>query len=312
MKRKLLLWPLLSLFIVGCNGSDSPFADDEYQPIGMTPTHQIVRPINAEEEELLDDSFATTDMLLNSISMKAESRFFAKKALPNHITASTYDERISINYDWKRYENDVVVIEQDVLTQKLYTGSLISSMFNLAYYAALNDDDTEVTTTIDITDEGGDNVVTSNTSAYDQSTDYEQYFVSDLQDEIWDNVYDGYVGTTDNDLIAAIIVESSVTDIADAVQMDDGSRYIIETNNLFEAYFAKGVLDDEVTEYYYVSYARIYTENLIVSEAIPNIASESITYLSRPIVLAYNEQIISASIASNGNFVTSQIPEATV
>ena len=312
MKRKLLLWSLLSLFIVGCNGSDSPFADDEYQPIGMTPTHQIVRPMNAEEEELLDDSFATTDMLLNSISMKAESRFFAKKALPNHITASTYDERISINYDWKRYENDVVVIEQDVLSQKLYTGSLISSMFNLAYYAALNDDDTEVTTTIDITDEGGDNVVTSNTSAYDQSTDYEQYFVSDLQDEIWDNVYDGYVGTTDNDLIAAIIVESSVTDIADAVQMDDGSRYIIETNNLFEAYFAKGVLDDEVTEYYYVSYARIYTENLIVSEAIPNIASESITYLSRPIVLAYNEQIISASVASNGNFVTSQIPEATV
>ena len=312
MKRKLLLWSLLSLFIVGCNGSDSPFADDEYQPIGMTPTHQIVRPMNAEEEELLDDSFATTDMLLNSISMKAESRFFAKKALPNHITASTYDERISINYDWKRYENDVVVIEQDVLSQKLYTGSLISSMFNLAYYAALNDDDTEVTTTIDITDEGGDNVVTSNTSAYDQSTDYEQYFVSDLQDEIWDNVYDGYVGTTDNDLIAAIIVESSVTDIADAVQMDDGSRYIIETNNLFEAYFAKGVLDDEVTEYYYVSYARIYTENLIVSEAIPNIASESITYLSRPIVLAYNEQIISASVASNGNFLTSQIPEATV
>lgn len=312
MKRKILLWPLLSILLVGCNGSDSPFSNDEYVPIGLTPSQQIIRAMNGEEAELLNESVEETDIFLNSLSIISESRTYAKKALPNHITASTFDQRVSIKVDSKRYENDVMVITQDTLLQKLYTGTLINSSTQAAFYAAVSEDETEITTTADITNDSGNHVVTTNTTAYIEATDYEDYFVFDLGGQVWDNIFDGFIGITEDGSIAALVVETYASDLAGAVTMDDGSRYIVETNSIFEAYLKKGLLDDEVTEYYYVSYARSYVEILIISEAIPNIVTEPITYLKKPILLSYDELVINASTSTNGNFVTSQIPESMI
>ena len=312
MKVKFLLWPLFSLFLIGCNGQGSPFADDEYKPKGLTPTHQIVRALSQEEADLLANSVVVSDAYLTSANVTMESRSFGKKALPKHITASSCDERTSISLDGKRYENDVMVYSQTTLDQQLYTGTLVTNATNLNYYATLNQDKSEITTTIDITNEGGDRSVTSNASPYSDDTDYNDYFVFDFESQIWDEYGSGLIGVTNSGSLASITANTMVSDIAGAAVMDDGSRFIIETNSLLEICFLKGVLDDEVTEYYYVSYARSYVEYLIVSDEIPNVIGEPISYLSQPILLAYNEQVIQTSIATNGNFVTSQIPEPTL
>lgn len=311
MNRKILLLPMLSLFLVGCNGQNSPFDGDTYVAKGMTPSHKIVRNPTNEEKALYEDSRIVSDAYLSSVTQTYEQRLLPKKALPNHITATTCDERSSVTMISKRYDNNVRVLNLDIIEQSLYSGSVINSQSSTDYYLVVNDEETQITSTYDVTGNSGVRTVSADTASYDPATDYATNFNVSFEVGIWNKISSSGLRATADDLIAFIDIETTTTAVVDAYVAEDGSRFIIETNSLFEVYLAKGVDSDSDEEYYYLSYARQYSENLIISEEIPNIVSEPIAYLKKPVLLSYAEEIIVASVASNGNFVTSQIPEVT-
>ncbi|MFA5762631.1 MAG: hypothetical protein WC931_03525 [Bacilli bacterium] len=310
MKSKLILVPLLSFFLVGCNGG--PFANDEYKPKGLTPTHKIIRALSSEEADLFDDSIETSDIYLKSFSRSMEVRYFFKKALPNHLTAETYDYRESGYQAQKIYENDVVVFQNDVMQERIYQGSVVNLEAAIKIYGALNDEETEITLTHDIVETSGEHNVSVETLAYDPLSDYEAYFLINLEAIVWSNIGLCDIGMTQENTIAASFVTTFVTPIGSPYIADDGSKFIVETNMFFEAYFVKGVDEETEAEYFYLSYSRAYNEALIVSKEVPNIVSEPIEYLDRPILLAYQEEIINASTDSNRNFDKTMIPEPVV
>jgi|LSQX01.3.fsa_nt_gb hypothetical protein len=306
MNRKIILIPLLSLFLVGCDAG--PFANDEYKPKGMTPTHKIVRALTAEEVAIFDDSTAIADDYLKSFTRSTEMRIYHKKALPSHTTSATYDERASSLQSHKIYENGVFKTELSVENERIYEGSILNAEMNLAYYGVVNDDETEITTTLDLTDQSGEHTIENSTDPFDPITDYDFYFAIDLSTPVWSLIGLCTIGMTDAGLIAATFATNDVTPIGSVYVASDGSRFIVETNTFFEAYFAKGVDDETETEYYYLTQARSYEEKLIISNEVPNIADEPIEYLARPILLSFEEDIITASTATNNNFAIDSIP----
>ncbi|MFA5223024.1 MAG: hypothetical protein WC411_01680, partial [Bacilli bacterium] len=174
MNRKIILIPLLSLFLVGCDAG--PFANDEYKPKGMTPTHKIVRALTAEEVAIFDDSTAIADGYLKSFTRSTEMRIYHKKALPSHTTSATYDERASSLQSHKIYENGVFKTELSVENERIYEGSILNAEMNLAYYGVVNDDETEITTTLDLTDQSGEHTIENSTNPFDPIADYDFYF----------------------------------------------------------------------------------------------------------------------------------------
>lgn len=311
MNRKLYLLPMLSVFLVGCNGQNSPFDGDTYVAKGMAPTHKIIRAMTSEEQTLYEDSRIVSDVKITSLTDISEERVLPKKALPSHVTATTYDERSTMSMAFKRYENNAQVVNLEFISQYLYTGSIVTNISSLDYYVVVNDDETELTITADVTSTSGVRTVGATTSAYDPATDYESTFSITLETTVWDKIGSCVMGVTADGHIGAVDITTATTPLIEAYIAGDGSRYIIETNTIFEAYLSKGVDDDTDEEFYYVSYVRSYEEKLIISEAIPNIATEAIVYRDKPILLSFIEEVIVADIATNGNFVTSQVPEVT-
>lgn len=310
MNRKFVLVPLLSLFLVGCNGGE-PFANDEYKPKGMTPSHKIVRALNMDETALFDDSIGLTDIYLRSFTQTIEARIYEKKALPNHITSSTFDGRLSESMSHRIYENGVFKTEIRQENELIYQGSTMSSEAQAAYYGVLNEEETEISLTLDLTDESGEHVVAVSTEPYSAEDDYDDYFAIDFSASVWSEVGSCSIGMTEAGLLAATNTTSDVTPPGSEYVAPDGSEFILETNRLFEAYFAKGVDEDSEAEYYYLVSSRIYQENLIISYEVPNIADVAVTYRERPVLLAYQEVIINSSTATNNNFALDSIPAAT-
>ncbi|MFA5421992.1 MAG: hypothetical protein WC344_04355 [Bacilli bacterium] len=309
MKRNLLLWPAFCLFLVGCNGQNDSFLNDEYKPKGMAPTHKIVKALTDDEIAIFDASVVAADVYVTTANESYEHRDFEKKILASHATSATCDIRYSDTNVFKRYDNDIAVESFSFLYERVYTGTMVRSTYDDKSYSQASS--TEITLTLDMTDESLKRTVTSNTNPYNSETDYGEYFVTDLNPEVWSKIGDGIIGFADGGLIANIDVNTEVTPVNNGYLADDGSRFIVERNSIFEAYFTKAVDAETETAFYYPSYVRAYGESLILSEVVPNVATEPITYLKKPVLLNYEEFILTTSLASNGNFVSSDIPEPT-
>lgn len=308
MNRKVILLPLLSFFLLGCNGGE-PFANDEYKPKGMTPTHKIVRALSAAELDLFESSIATSDVYLKAYSETLEMRSYEKKALPNHATSSTYDERQSSYFAHKIYENGVFKTDGTQKFERIYQGSTVSAEREATRYGVLNKDASEIALTDDSIDFGGEHLTEVSTLPYVAEDNYDDYFAIDLSPSVWNAVGVCNIGMTSSGFLAATITETETTSLGNLFVASDGSKYIVETNTFFEAYLAKGVDEESEEEYYYVTSSRTYVEDLIISYELQLVADNYVvTYRDKPILLYYEESVIGASTATNNNFAIDTIP----
>ncbi|MFA7068196.1 MAG: hypothetical protein GX816_01555 [Erysipelotrichia bacterium] len=311
MNRKMLLLPLLSFFVVGCNGQNAPFTDDQYKPKGMAPTHKIVEVLPSEEEDIFDSTVEESDAYLTAATITSESRFYGKKVFPSHSSVESFDERNSQSNTFTRYENRVSVFKNKEFASRVYEGTLIKKESKEDTYNVLNESEDEIAITTDVTSFDGENHIETNTISYDPLFDYETYFQTNITDFVLLVASGGMIGLTKDKMIAMQDMETSTTPPDAPYIAGDGVGFIVETNSMFEAYFAKRVDNETEEEYYHLASFRLYTEYLVLSEEIPNMANESIVYLTKPVLLGYEETILTTKLTSNGNFVTSTIPQPT-
>ena len=309
MKRKLLFLPLLSVFVVGCNGQNAPFSDDEYKPKGIMPTHKIVDALPSEEEDIFDNTIEDSDAYLTAVTSTNESRFYGKKVFADHSSVESYDERISQTATFARYENGISVNKNRTQKSRVYEGTLIENETKQDTYRVLNETEDEIEITTDVTGYDGKNDVETSTASYNPLSDYEVYFQANVTDLIVLMASGGMIGLTKDKMIAMQDKDTSTTPPNAPYIAGDGAGFIVETNQMFEAYFSKKVDNETEEEYYHLSSFRLYTEYLVLSEEIPNIFDEPIVYLEKPVLLGYEETIFTTKLTSNGNFKTSDIPQ---
>ena len=303
----MLVLPLMSIFLVGCNGSSSPFSEDSYIPRGMEVSHPIIRALKAEEIELLD-TLPDSDKVIKEMVVTGEYRNLSLERMASHASSETPNERFSTRREIKIYENDVRVDKQMQLQHTLLRDSDIRFSATLDTYTALNDEETEVDITSDLTDAAGERSIELTTSPYVALDDHDTYFALECFTYYRSQFTDEIIGAASDGLAAIIEVETATNTRAAPFTFDDGSQFLTEYNTLIEMYLARGVDADTEEEYYYVDYFRIYEELSIVSEPIPTLTTTPVTYLDQPILLEYSEMVLETSVETNGNFVTSGIP----
>lgn len=292
--------------LFGCIATDyNPFEEDEYVPIGLQ-TESIVRDLTIDEQDMFDNGVARFNDYINVFESTTQARSYHHSYFGIDAPSSTNETDYSgtSEQEGKTYDNDVYVMQTS--DTERYMGDQVdyTNITESTHWTFLPSPTTIETRVSESVNDGEAEVTSFGVNAYEEANDYDVSFGFGVLSFVtaFLTIAD-FTGMNADDEVVAFYRSSTYSQMSLA-----RNGYAMTTNNqVLEVKFRLYEPEDESDPLYLPVQSRFYTEVRITTGIYHQ--SEVMTYLKRPIIVAYDEGIISYSSQSDIGDYTGEIPE---